>query len=312
MSFLFRRLIGLLTTLLAVALAVFVVMDLLPGDPAAVILGTEARPDTLAALRADLGLDRPAAQRLLDWLGGMLRGEFGESIAWRVPVAELIGERLVVTLPLAALAMLIAITLAIPLGLLAAVRAGGWGDVGTGLFVQIGIAIPNFWFGLLFVLLFASTLGWLPAGGFPGWEAGWGPGLRALLLPALSLALPQAAVLTRVVRAAVLEVLDEDFVRTARAKGLPERVVLWRHVLPNAAIPVVTILGMQISFLIAGAVLVETVFTLPGLGRLLVQALGQRDLVTLRTLALLLAALVVIVNFLVDLAYARLDPRLRT
>jgi peptide/nickel transport system permease protein len=176
---------------------------------------------------------------------------------------------------------------------------------------QLGIAIPNFWFAILLILLFAVQLRWLPAGGFPGWSAGAWPGLRALLLPTIALALPQAAILARVARSAMLESLDEDYVRTARAKGLPRNAALWRHAVPNALIPVVTILGLQFSFLLAGTIIIEQVFYLPGLGRLLFQAIAQRDLIVVESLVVLLAAAVVVVNFLVDLAYLWLDPRLR-
>ena len=182
---------------------------------------------------------------------------------------------------------------------------------GATVFAQVCIAVPNFWIGLLLILVFSTQLGWFSAGGFPGWDAGLGAGLKALLLPAIALALPQAAILARVTRAAVLDVLNEDFVATARAKGLSRRAALWRHVVPNALVPVVTILGLQFSFLIAGAVLVENVFVLPGLGRLAFQALAQRDLLVIKDVVLLFAALVVVMNFLVDMAYLALDPRLR-
>ena len=306
-----RRLLGLVVTLLVVSMVIFLIMSVLPGDPAAIMLGTSARPDTLAALRLEMGLDRPAVLRYLSWFGGALTGDLGTSMTYGVPVLGLIGDRLAVTLPLALMAVLISLVIAIPLGVAAAARRGGSLDAAAAAFAQGCIAVPNFWIGLLLILLFAVEFGWLPANGFPGWSAGLGRALLALLMPAISLALPQAGILTRVTRAAVLDVLDEDFVRTARAKGLTRRAALWRHVVPNAMLPVMTILGLQFTFLVAGSVLVETVFGLPGLGRLAYQAFTQRDLIVVQDVVLLFAALVLVVNFLVDLSYLYFDPRLR-
>lgn len=306
-----RRAVGLAATLLAVAALIFVVMDLLPGDPAAIMLGTSAQPDTLAALHRQMGLDAPAWTRFGRWVGGVLVGDLGRSSTYGVPVAGLVAERLAVTLPLALIAMGLSVLLALPLGVLAAARQGRAADALVAGFAQASVALPNFWIGLLLILVVAVGLGWLPAGGFPGWSAAPGAALGALVLPAVALALPQAGILTRVTRAAVLDVLGEDFVRTARAKGLTRRAALWRHAVPNALVPVVTILGLQFTFLIAGSVLVENVFGLPGLGRLAYQAFAQRDLVVLRDVVLLLAGLVVVMNALVDLAYLALDPRLR-
>lgn len=305
------RLGSLLVTLAAVSGAIFLVLDVLPGDPAAIMLGTAAREDTLAALRSELGLDRPAAARYLAWVAGLAAGDLGTSTTYHVPVAGLVAERLAVTLPLALLSLALVAALALPLGLLAAARRGRLADRMVLVFSQLGVALPNFWIGLLLVVAFATTLRWFPAGGFPGWSAGAGPALHALVLPALALALPQAAVLARVARSSALEVIGQDFSRTARAKGLSTGAVLARHVAPNALIPVLTILGLQFSFLVAGAVLVENVFNLPGLGRLAWQALAQRDLPVIRTVVLMLAALVIVVNALVDLAQIVADPRLR-
>lgn len=306
-----RRLTALLLTLLAASLVVFIVLQIIPGDPASLMLGTEARPDTLAALRHQMGLDIPAPARYLAWLWGLLQGHLGTSYTYSVPVAGLVAARATVTLPLALMAITISISLALPVGVLAASRRGRTADLATMGIAQLGVALPNFWLGLLLVLLFAVHLGWMPAGGFPGWQSGPGPALRALLLPALSLGLPQAAILSRVTRSAVLETLNEDFVRTARAKGLTRRAALWRHAVPNALVPVITIIGLQFSFLLAGTVIVENVFALPGLGRLMFQAIAQRDLIVVQDLVILLAASVITVNFLVDLAYGALDPRLR-
>ncbi len=298
-------------TLLAVSLLVFVVMNALPGDPASIMLGTSARPDTLAALRAELRLDDSLAERFASWILDALSGDLGVSITYGVPASTLVAERLAVTLPLALLAVCLSVTLAVPLGVLAAARRGGWVDRGATAFAQLAMSLPNFWIGLLLILLFAVRLGWLPSGGFPGWAAGAGPALAALLLPAVALALPQAAVLTRVTRAAILDVMNENFIRTARAKGLSNLGALTRHALPNAMVPILTILGLQFSFLVAGSVLVENVFGLPGLGRLAVQSFAQRDLVVLQAAVLFLAGFVIVMNFLTDLAYLAFDPRLR-
>lgn len=306
-----RRLVGLVVTLLMVSALIFAVMEILPGDPAAVMLGTSASPDTLAALRHDMGLDRAVAVRYLAWIAGMMRGDLGMSYTYGVPVAGLIADRLAVTLPLAAMAVALSVAIALPLGVMAASRRGGLVDHGVGILSQTFIAVPAFWGGLLLVAVFAVRLGLVPAGGFPGWRAGLGPALGALVLPTVALALPQAGVLTRVTRAAVVDLLDQGFLRTARAKGLGRSAALWRHAVPNALPPILTILGLQFTFLVAGAVLVENVFSLPGLGRLAYQALNQRDLTVIEDVVLLFSALVVVVNFLVDLAYPFLDPRLR-
>jgi peptide/nickel transport system permease protein len=306
-----RRLGVLVLTLLAVSAVVFLIMDVLPGDPAAVMLGTSASPDTLMALRHQLGLDQPLVVRYLAWLTGVATGNLGTSYTYGVPVSGLIGQRLLVTLPLALMAIVLSIVIAIPLGVTSAAKRNGAFDYLAGVMSQLFIAIPGFWVGLLLIMGLAVALGWMPSGGFPGWEAGFGGALRALVLPAIALALPQAGVLTRVTRSSVLEVMNEDFVRTARAKGLTRRQALWRHAVPNAMVPVMTILGLQFTFLIAGAILIENVFNLPGLGRLAYQALIQRDIVVMQNVVLFFAGLVIVVNFLVDLSYLVLDPRLR-
>jgi peptide/nickel transport system permease protein len=275
------------------------------------MLGLNPDPAALARLRAELGVGQPWPARWAGWAGGLLAGDLGTSFQWREPVAGLALERLAVTLPLTLLAMALAVALALPAAIAAATAKGGARDALVSGLAQLGVATPNFWLAVLLVLAFAVGLGWLPAGGFPGWEAGAGPALRALLLPALALALPQAAILTRVARAALIEALAMDHVRTARAKGLTARAALRRHALPVAAGPVIAILGLQAGFLLAGAIIVETVFGLPGLGRLLFQAVAARDLVVVQSLVLLLVAAVVALSFLADLAAAALDPRLR-
>jgi peptide/nickel transport system permease protein len=309
--FLLKRLATLAATLLATSIVVFVVLEILPGDAAQMMMGPDASPEAVAALRAKLGLDRPAPERYAAWLLGLVTGELGVSHAYGSPVAGLIAERLALTVPLAILAMTLTAALALAAGVYAASRHGRLGDVGLMGLTQVGIAIPNFWFAILLILAFAVHLRWFSAGGFPGWGAGVGPAFKALVLPAVSLAVVQAAILARITRSAVLDVLREDFVRTARAKGLGRRAVLWGHVLRNAMIPVLTVMGLQFATLLAGTIVVETVFYLPGLGRLIFQSISNRDLVVVRNCVMLLAAMVVVVNFVVDVLYAAIDPRLK-
>jgi peptide/nickel transport system permease protein len=309
-GFLIRRLAGLLLTLLAASLVVFAVLQILPGDPASLMLDTSARPDTLAALRHQMGLDRPAWLRYVTWIWDLLRGDFGTSYTYSVPVADLVADRVLVSLPLAVMSILLSTAIAIPVGVLAAARRGRAADATVMGLAQFGVALPNFWLGILLILLFAVVWPILPAGGFVGWDKGAWPAFRCLILPAFALALPQAAILSRVTRSAVLETLGQDYVRTALAKGLSGAVALWRHAVPNALIPVVTIIGLQFSFLLAGTVIIENVFTLPGLGRLVFQAIAQRDLIVVQDLVVMLAGSVIVVNFLVDLAYLALDPRI--
>ncbi|WP_198971026.1 ABC transporter permease [Xylophilus sp. ASV27] len=309
--FLAKRLLTLIATLAGASIVVFLVLDILPGNAAQILLGPDAAPDAVAALAHKLGLDQPAWTRYWHWIGGLLTGDLGESYAYGSPVLELILERLQLTVPLALLAMLFTTVLALAVGVSAAARHNRLADVGLMGLAQVGIAIPNFWFAILLILVFSVKLQWFSAGGFDGWDAGLLPGLKALLLPALALAVVQAAILARITRSAVLEVMREDFVRTARAKGVTQRAVLWTHVLRNALIPVVTVMGMQFSELLAGTIVVENVFYLPGLGRLIFQAISNRDLVVVRNCVMLLAAMVVVVNFVVDVLYAAIDPRLK-
>ena len=306
-----KRLLSLAVSLAVASVLIFAVIEIAPGDPASFMLGVNAREDTLLALRTELGLDVPKWERYLNWVGGMLVGDFGTSYQYRTPVAQMVADRLWVSLPLAIYALVLSTLIAIPAGIYAAARRGSAGDVGVMGATQIGVAIPNFWFAMMLVLVFAINLRWFSAGGFAGWNSGVLPALKSLTLPAIALALPQAAILTRVMRSALLDVLGEDYMRTARAKGLTARQALWRHGLRNAMIPVLTILGLQFAFLIAGGIIIEQVFYLPGLGRLIFQSISARDLIVVESVVMLLVFAVIVVNFLVDLAYAAVDPRLR-
>jgi peptide/nickel transport system permease protein len=308
--FLFRRTLGFVLTLLAVSVVVFAVMNVLPGDPALTILGMDASDDALAALREQLGLNAPLVTRYSSWVWNALQGDFGISHSFRVPVSELISERLPMTISLAVAGMLVTLVLALGLGITAAAQHGRAGDWGVMFLSQLGIAVPAFWLSILLVMLFAVKLRWLPPGGFAGWDDPVAA-LRSLILPTVALALVQSAVLARVTRSSALEVMRQDFVRTARASGLSHRRILWRHVLPNALVPIVTIVGMQFAALVTGTIVIENVFYLPGLGRLIFQSIANRDLPTVQALVMLFAAIVVTANFVVDLLYVVIDPRLK-
>jgi peptide/nickel transport system permease protein len=298
-------------TLLFVSLLVFVVVRVLPGDPALVMLGIEASPEAVAALRESLGLNRPVPVQYVQWVGRAARGDLGRSIQYDVPVASLILSRLSVTLPMTLMAAGFMIMAALPLGVFAATSHRRWGDYLTMTLSQLGIAVPGFWAGLLLILLFSVKLGWFQAGGFDGWGQGVGPALKSLLLPAVALGLFQFAVLARTTRSALLEVLREEYVKTARAKGVTERGVLFRHALRNAMIPILTVAGVQLGQLMAGSIILESVFYLPGLGRLALGAISARDLPVVQGVVLFVASGIVAINAAVDVLYGVLDPRIR-
>lgn len=304
------RFASLIISLIVASLVIFAVIEVIPGDPAAFMLGVNARPDTIAALRAEMGLDQSLFQRYFAWVAGMLQGDFGTSWTYKTPVSDLIADRIWVSLPLAGYALILSTAIAFPAGIYAASRRGGAGDITIMGATQLGVAIPNFWFAMILVLIFAINLRWFSAGGFPGWDNPL-QALKSLTLPAIALALPQAAILARVMRSSLLDMLGEDFIRTARAKGLTRRQALWKHAVRNALIPVLTIIGLQFAFLLAGGIIIEQVFFLPGLGRLIFQAISARDLIVVESVVMLLVFLVIVVNFAVDLAYAAVDPRLR-
>lgn len=311
LTYVTKRLGSLCLSLMVASLVIFACIEIVPGDPASFMLGINAQPDTIQALRVELGLDQSLAQRYLGWVGGLLGGDMGTSYTYRTPVSDIVSDRLQVSLPLALYALTLTVVVAFPVGILAAARRGSVTDITVMGVTQLGVAIPNFWFAILMVILFAINLRWFSAGGFPGWDAGTFPAIKALTLPAIALALPQASILARVMRSSLLDTLSEDYMRTARAKGLTRRQVLWRHALRNAMIPVLTIIGLQFSFLLAGAIIIENVFFLPGLGRLVFQAITQRDLIVVESVVMLLVFAVILLNFFVDIAYAWVDPRLR-
>jgi peptide/nickel transport system permease protein len=309
--FFLRRFVGFAVTLLVAALVIFLLLDLLPGDPARFILGINATPEAVAALRTEMGLDAPAHMRFLRWVGGMLAGDFGLSTTQRLPVAGLIADRMAVTLPLSLIAMVVSVAVGLPIGILAAMRRGKATDTALMVLAQTGVAIPNFWFGMLLTLVFAVTLRWLPTGGFVPWSEDAGATLKGLILPGLALALPQASILARVMRTALVDVTEQDFIRTARAKGMTKSEAIWRHGVRNALLPVLTILGLQFAYLIAGTIIVENVFYLPGLGRLIFTAISERDLVLVGGATMVLVVVTTATMLVTDLCYALVDPRLR-
>ena len=311
LSFTLGRLVSLCLSLVVASLVIFLVIEVIPGDPAAYMLGINAQPDTVLALKAELGLDKPMSVRYITWVTGMMQGDFGQSYTYRAPVTQMVEDRILVSVPLAVYALFLSIIIAFPAGIYAASRLGRAGDITVIGATQLGVAVPNFWFAMILVLIFAIKLRWFSAGGFPGWDKGFWLSIKSLSLPAVALALPQAAILARVMRSSLLDILGEDFIRTARAKGLNRRQVLWGHALRNASIPVLTIIGLHFSFLLAGGIIIEQVFFLPGLGRLIFQAISARDLVVVESVVMLLVFLVIIVNFAVDIAYVLVDPRLR-
>lgn len=310
--FLGRRLIRAVLTVWAVATLVFLLMHALPGDVVLVLLDTVgAGSDAADKMREFLGLDRPLYVQYFDWLGTLLRGDMGNSLLGGYPVWDLVKSRIPVTVELAALTILLGLSIAIPLGIVAAARNGSWVDLLAMQFGQLGISIPNFWIATILILVVAARLQWLPPSGYKPLSEGLGTNLLHMIMPSLSLALPLAAVMTRVVRSAVLEVLNRDYMRVAHAKGLHPQQVLWRHGLRNAAIPIVTVIGLELGYLLGGTVLIEEMFFVPGLGQLTVRALLNRDLPVLQGVLLLYSTAFVLVNLVVDLLYGQIDPRIR-
>lgn len=309
-AYLGRRIIGLVGTLLLISIAVFAFLNVIPGDPAQIVLGIDADPAVYEATRLRLGLDRPAVLRYVDWLVHALRGDLGTSLHHELPISALIGSRLALTLPLTGMAMVLAVVLAIPLGVFTATRHNRVGDYAGRFLMQIGMIFPEFWIGILLILLFSVQLHWTPAGGFPGWGVAR-VAIVALLLPAVALAMPRVAVLGRLARASFLEVLNERYISAARAKGLAEWCVLYKHAMKNTLIALATLAGLLVAQLIAGSIIIENVFYLPGVGRLVFQAISSRDLPLVQGITVVIAFLIAAVNFSVDVIYGLLDPRIR-
>ncbi|KPK05018.1 MAG: peptide ABC transporter [Betaproteobacteria bacterium SG8_39] len=310
-QFIARRLLSTIPVLAIVAVLVFMLLRLTPGDPAAILAGDAASTEQIEGIRKTLGLDQPLPVQFGIWLGQMLQGDLGESYYYKVRVTELIGQRLEPTLSLAALTIVIAILVAVPLGVVAAWRFGGWFDRALMGFSVFGFSVPVFVVGYLLVWLVSLKLGWFPVQGYKPMDDGFGPFLYHLVLPSITLSVIYIALLARVTRASVLEALGEDYIRTARAKGLTESRVLISHALANAAVPIVTIIGIGIALLIGGVVVTESVYAIPGLGRLTVDAVLSRDFPTIQGVILFFSLVYVVVNLLVDLSYVILDPRIR-
>jgi len=310
-SYVLRRVLATIPVMLIVAVLVFLMLRLTPSDPAAIIAGDNANTEQVADIRRRLGLDQPILTQFVIWLGKTLQGDFGESFFFKKQVAELISDRLEPTLSLACLTIVLAIAIAIPLGVLAAYRHGGWLDRAVMGFSVLGFSVPVFVIGYVLIYIFAIELNWLPVQGYQRLAQGVGGWLQRLILPSITLAVVFVALIARITRTSVLEVMNEDYIRTARAKGQTEPKVLIRHALANAAVPIVTVIGFGVALLIGGVVVTESVYTIPGLGRLTVDAVLARDYPTIQAVILLFSLAYVLINLAVDLAYTFLDPRIR-
>lgn len=311
MTFLVRRLLLAIPVILLVTVMVFSLLHLLPGDPATVILGQEATPEAVAALREELGLNKPIVVQYLNWLGGVLQGDLGRSLVDRSPVSELIMQRLPATLELTIGTFAVAILIAVPAGILSATRPGKWVDYMSTMFALGGMSIPHFWLGMMFIVLFAVKLGWLPASGYVPFFENPSANLAAMIMPMVATGLRESAILMRMLRSSLLEVMHADYIRTAYSKGLKEQVVVLRHALKNALVPVVTTSGLIVAGLLGGLVITESIFSIPGFGKLIVESIYNRDFVTVQGAILVSALLVVVVNLAVDILYAVIDPRIK-
>ena len=311
LGFILRRLLATVPVLLIVAVLVFLMLRLTPGDPAAILAGDAASSEQIAEIRASLGLDRPLPVQFAIWIGNLARGELGQSYFYKMQVTQLIGQRLEPTMALATLTIFFAVIVSIPLGVLAAWRFGGWFDRALMGFSVLGFSVPVFVLAYILIWIVSLQLGWFPVQGYRRLADGFFPFLHHLILPALTLSVIYIALIARVTRASVLEALGEDYVRTARAKGLPEIRVLVRHALANAAVPIATVIGIGIAILIGGVVVTESVYAIPGLGRLTVDAVLAREFPTIQGVILFFSFIYVLVNLLIDLSYVFLDPRIR-
>lgn len=311
LRFLVRRLAIMVPTVIFVSMIIFGLQQLLPGDPAIALAGEERDPEVIAHIRAKYHLDDPLPMRYLRWIGGVVQGDFGESIRIQQPVSQLILEKLPVTIELAVLSMLIALLIGVPMGILSAVKNGKWVDYAANAVALWGLSTPNFWLGIMLILLFSVELGWLPASGYVPPSEGLWDNLKAMIMPAFVLGNAIAAVMMRHTRAAMLQVLSSDYVRTARAKGLVERVVIFKHALRNAAVPVITLGALEFGQLLSGAVLTEQVFSIPGFGKLIVDAVFNRDYAVVQGVVLCTATAYLMLNLMADIAYVLVNPRLR-
>jgi peptide/nickel transport system permease protein len=311
LNFLFKRLLATIPVLLIVAVLVFLMLRLTPGDPAAVLAGDAASTEQIAKIRTSLGLDKSIPQQFAIWFGNVVVGDLGESFYYETKVTTLIGQRLEPTVSLAAITITLAVLVAVPLGVMAAWRFGSWLDRGLMGFSVLGFSVPGFVLAYVLIWLFALKLGWFPVQGYKRIADGIGPWAYQLILPSITLSVIYVALIARVTRASVLETLGEDYIRTARAKGLPEVTVLMRHALANAAVPIITVIGIGIALLIGGVVVTESVYAIPGLGRLTVDAVLARDFPTIQGVILLFSVIYVVINLLVDLTYVFFDPRIR-
>lgn len=311
MAFLIKRLLLAVPVVFLVTVMVFLMLHLLPGDPALVFLGQEATPEAVAALRTELGLDKPIVVQYFTWIGGVLQGDLGRSLVDHSPVSKLIMQRLPVTLELTIGTFLVAILIAVPAGIFASVRPGSWLDYSSTMFALGGMSIPHFWLGMMFIILFSVKLGVLPASGYVPFMENPSGNLAAMIMPIVATGFREAAILMRMVRSSLLEVMDADYIRTALSKGLKERTVIVRHALKNAMVPVVTVSGLMISGLLGGLVITETIFSIPGYGKLIVDSIFTRDFVTVQGAILVSALLVVVINLVVDIVYTLIDPRIK-
>lgn len=311
MRFYIRKLATLLSTVLLVSVITFLVFQILPGDPAEIVLGVDADPHQLAELRKTMGLDRPAAERYASWVTDTVNGDFGTSLRYQRPVADIVAERLPVTLSLSVMSVGLTLLIGLPLGIYIARKDGQLSSMLLSVFTQLGLAVPSFWLGFILILVFSVTFKLFPTYGYVPWSEDPVGAFKSMFLPSLALAIPGIAVVIRYLRNTLLDQFRMDYVRTARSKGLREKSIMYRHILRNSLIPVLTIVGLLIADTLGGSIVVENVFALPGLGNLLITSIGTRDLPLLQTLVLYIAIIVVLINFVVDILYKVIDPRIR-
>ena len=308
---LIKKIIIFLITIFSSSIIIFFMLEALPGDPASFMLGINATNETVSALKEELGLTENIFKRYFSWFLGMFTGDFGISFTYRVKVSELILQRSHISIPLALYSLFLTLIISFPLAIICVYYENSrisYIFIGS---TQIAIALPNFWLALILIIFFGIYMNWFPVGGFPGWEEGLFICIKSLTLPAFSLALPQAAILIRIIRTSLLSALEEDYIKTAKSKGLREIKVITNHALKNSLLSILTIIGLQLSFLIAGTIIIENIFYLPGIGRLIFQSISQRDLIVVESMIMLLVIFIVFINFIIDVLYTLIDPRLR-